>query len=111
MSVTAIQEPPPPLSAPVLPGTDTFFVSATSLVGGGKRPESDADERVLPDRDPHHLARLRRRGSVILETDQPPFNNVPPFTILGFQGRLYTDDRPDYFVPRRRPTMRSPAGT
>ena len=33
---------------------------------------------------------------IILETDQPPFNNTPPFTFFGFQGQLYTDDSPDY---------------
>jgi hypothetical protein len=94
MSVTAIQEPPPPLTSPVLPDVGTSFGSPTwSGIGNDPNPTpTSACFRIeifttSPDPAPWR---------VILETDQPPFNNVPPFTSAGFQGRLSTDDRPGY---------------
>ena len=95
MSVTAIQEPPPPLTPPVLPGIGTFLGAPPTWSGVGNDPNptpTSACFRIQIFTTSPEPADWR----VILETDQPPFNNVPPFGILGFQGRIFSDDRPDY---------------
>jgi hypothetical protein len=94
MEVTAVQEPPPPVSGPVQPEAGTIFAAPTwSGIDGEPNPTPTSScfriEIFTTSTDPVPWR-------VILETDQPPFNNTPPFTIFGFQGRLYSDDILDY---------------
>ncbi|MDY0909426.1 hypothetical protein [Microbacterium sp. CFBP9034] len=105
MSVTAIQQAPPEPVEPVYPGPDTIFVGPPTWSGpnyvGNPEPKivcftveilTTSEEKVP--------------WTVVIETDQPPFNNVPPFE--GFQGGLYAGDAtytfakaPDYATTGR----------
>ena len=95
MSVTAVEEPPPPLAIAVLPGADTFFAGPpvwSGIEGEVNPTPTSACFRV----DVRTTSETPAPWHIILETDQPPFNNSPPFTIFGFQGLLYTNDNPGY---------------
>ena len=105
MSVTAIEQPPPETVEPVYPGPGTIFVGPPVWSGPGYvgNPEPKIvcfTVKILT------TSAEKVPWTVVMETDQPPFNNVPPFD--EFQGGLYAGDAtytfaqaPDYTTTGR----------
>lgn len=84
MTLTAVEERPPDLVGPVTPGDGTIF-RKPDWKGHGTNPPTPTTScfTVVIFTTSVEPAPWQ----VIIETDQPPFNNVPPFT--GFQNQIY----------------------
>ncbi len=85
MSITAIEEPPPPVIAPVTPGDATSFTGPT-WSGLNSAPNPTPTQAcftvVINTTSATPIA-----WTVRMHTGQPPFDNRPPFT--GFQGQVF----------------------
>lgn len=94
MSVTAVEEPPPDVAGPVTPDTGTTFAPPTWSGHGSNlpTPRSVCFQITIFTTSPTPAP-----WRVLLETDQPPFNNVAPFT--GFQYQLFGDGASYTFAP------------
>jgi hypothetical protein len=98
MSVTAINQPPPQPVGPVHPGPGgiTSFVGGVTWSGPNNTPNPtplNACFRV----EIRTTSATAIPWVVVLETSQPPFDNVEPFN--GFQGQLFGDGNSYNFAP------------
>lgn len=87
MTITAIQEAPPSVIAPVTPGSGTTFTGPTwSGLNNAPNPTpTQACFTVVINTTSAELA----PWTLVMHTDQPPFDNKPPF--MGFQGQIFGD--------------------
>jgi hypothetical protein len=88
MTITSIAEPPPAVTGPVTPGTDTTFTGPTwSGLNNTPNPTpTQACFTVVINTTSVALS----PWTVEMHTLQPPFDNKPP--LMGFQGQIFGDN-------------------
>jgi hypothetical protein len=88
MTITSIEEPPPPVVGPVTPDSGTTFTGPTwSGLNNNPNPgPAQACFTVVINTTSATLA----PWTLLMHTSQPPFNNTPPFT--GFQGQIFGEN-------------------
>jgi len=97
MTITSIEEPPPPVLLPVTPGSGTSFTGPTwSGLNGPPTAPLPTQFCFTVVINTTSIEPVRSAWTLLLHTTQPPFNNSPPvadfrFKLYSTSGAIFTD--------------------